>query len=347
MPLVTIYHCVCNDVFLNVSREEASGWEAWGNWALAPTQYLFAGHTAMATNDPFIPYQMIQRFDYQNALYLKSIASILALPGSLVAGSLLKATSYLNPEVREKHALVVASLKTPCVLSNAPLYQESGISVEIAREELVPLGLARSAEERAHLLQEKRAFAAACALLSQYEIPFWADCGTCLGAYRYGGVIPWDDDIDLGILQPDFDNVYRILHSLDPKEFVVQDWSNRLYPKTLLRIYIKKTKNYIDIYTFSIDKETKSVQFILSHENNSFLPKSWKESQQRYKVATPFTVIFPLRRAHFDGIETFVPNQTEKYLTMRYGENLLPSKLYDPKSKTYIPDPTHPYWNTK
>ncbi len=341
LPAVAGYHMICSNIFLNVAAQDAEGFEKAGNVILTPVQFLLAGKIAVKKNDK---YQIQQQFDYHTYLPFKSTAAVFSLPISLPLGSLIKGIGYFSEATRLRHQAIEIALESKEVRPNKEYYEKLGIAMTESDQVLEPPQYKRRPGEEHTLKHEKDLLREMVRLLRENQIPFWVDCGTCLGAYRYGGAIPWDGDIDLAILQPDFDNAIHALNGLDKTKYQVQDWSNRCNPKTYIRVYIYENRNFIDIYHFGIDSKTKTVTSIVSNEDSSFMVESWKTRERRFKVPTSYDTIFPLKKAYFDGIQVNVPNQTKRYLQDRYGENIGPVKIYNEVTNQYEKDLSHPYW---
>jgi len=347
LPLVQLYISTCENVFLHVAAEDASGLEHLGNALLGPSRYLFDGKKAVTSTCPDCLYEFEEAFNYDDKRWmLKTAASILILPLSLGSGSLVKGLSLLSSEGRKRHRNLIDAYNSHHIHSNHLFYGSLGFDISVAQEPSVfqHLGYLRSPQDLNNLAAETEALAEIAALLDEANILYWLDCGTCLGAYRYGGHIPWDNDIDLGILKKDFDNVRKALLRLDPDKYAVQDWSSRGKPKTFLKLYVKKAQSLIDFYVYDLDPEDKTLSYILSNEDNIFMTDGWRQREGKYKTPVPISMIFPLKKAVFNGLNSYIPNDIEGYLHLRYGENLSPCMLYNEKSGCYEPDLNHPYW---
>ncbi|MBI2742442.1 MAG: LicD family protein [Chlamydiales bacterium] len=349
LPIVQAYHLLCGSVFLNVAPEDARGVEKVASYALAPVHYLLCGQTAekVAEEDAEYTYSFKPRFSYGEHFLVKTATSFVVLPLSAGVGAAIKAASYLFPETRDRYLAMKKDQDSLCVRPNLDYYQSIGLNIQDVETApfIPPPSYVRRPGDESHMSAEKECLKEIVSILRANKIPFWIDCGTCLGAMRYGGIIPWDWDLDLAVLQPDFENVKHALNALDKEKYMVQDWSGRDKPGSYLKVFVKGTSTLIDIYHFAIEPNKKVVRSVFSNEFSPFFPESLKIRERRYTVATPFDNIFPLKRAHFDGIEVAVPGMTKEYLQARYGHDIGPAKVYDATTGRYEKDLSHPYWN--
>ena len=103
-------------------------------------------------------------------------------------------------------------------------------------------------------------------LCDENNIHFFLIGGTALGAVRHKGFIPWDDDIDIGMLTEDY---YVLSEKLKLDELLVE---RRMYQSnggSMVKVKFKNIDSfYVDIFTFD---------FLNADDSN--VDEIWEESQ--------------------------------------------------------------------
>jgi lipopolysaccharide cholinephosphotransferase len=69
------------------------------------------------------------------------------------------------------------------------------------------------------MLEMLDAFVEIC---DRHHITYWIACGTLLGARRHQGFIPWDDDLDVYVMQKDYKKLSSVLQKELPERFKLQ-----------------------------------------------------------------------------------------------------------------------------
>ena len=134
----------------------------------------------------------------------------------------------------------------------------------------------------------------------KYNLKYWLDFGTLLGAVRHHGFIPWDDDMDVAMPRQD----YRKIRDVVTKELgsIGFEIGNTKWFGFGYKHY--KTGIWVDV--FPLDEI----------DNGNTLYYS-KECIFRHKH--PKKDVFPLGSVEFEGFTLSSPYKTDAYLKTKYG----------------------------
>ena len=156
------------------------------------------------------------------------------------------------------------------------------------------------------------------AVLSDHEIDYWITTGTLLGAVRHGGLIPWDDEVDINIRLDDYERLgalrsviekagYRLSESRGGYKIGRHNWLTA-FP-------------YVDVIIVDSRDGKLSPCFPLRPDGSP----SFEVADQWPGECLPPELVYPLAPGDFEGIRVRGPGRAADTVRQLYGDDAFTS----------------------
>ena len=191
----------------------------------------------------------------------------------------------------------------------------------------------------------------------QNNLEYWLDYGTMLGAVRHKGYIPWDDDIDVGMIRTDYNRIVDVFNSKSRNSDLYAEYYADKNKNLIIKIRHKHCSHInIDIFPYDFCSEkiigndalktTSKIKKICRKLQKQQKNSTIEELLNTYKILREtlttedskeylvrgvefcgfpknwfykYETIFPLKTICFENVEFPCLNNTEEFLRSLYG----------------------------